>query len=99
MVKAKFHRPIEWTLKACNIIMDIDQWFAAFTVEEEPVEKNAGPGQVGVDVRISNVVALSDGTLAGNPRLPAASVGWIKSLQRALSRKKKGSHNREKAKV
>ena len=52
-----------------------------------------------MDTGISNVVALSDGTLIDNPHFLNRSVGRIKSLQRRLSHKKKGSGNREKVKL
>lgn len=98
-VKVRFHRQIAGIAKRATIIRDVDQWFAAFAVEEEPVEKTCARGQVGVDVGVSNIAALSDGTIVGNPRCLAASAVRIKSLQRQLSSKRKGSNNREKAKV
>ena len=63
------------------------------------VQSSSGDGKVGVDTGISNVVALSDGTLIDNPHFLNKSVERIKSLQRRLSRKKMGSSNREKAKL
>src|SRR5207249_3767051 len=59
----------------------------------------SGNGKIGVDAGISNVVALSDGTMIGNPHLLNRSVERIKSLQRRLSHKKKGSSNGEKGKL
>jgi putative transposase len=98
-VKVRFHRTMRGVAKRATIIRDIDQWFVAFAVDEEPVEKAMAHGRVGVDVGVSNVVALSNGTLIENPRCLAASALRIKSLQRRLSRKKKDSHNRERARV
>jgi putative transposase len=98
-VKVRFHRAMRGVAKRATIIRDINQWFVAFAVDEEPVEKAMAHGRVGVDVGVSNVVALSNGTLIENPRCLATSAERIKSLQRRLSRKKKGSHNRERARV
>ncbi len=96
-VKVRFHRQIEGVVKRATIIKDIDQWFVAFAVEEEGKIQKAKSGEIGVDVGVSNIVALSDGTVIENPHF--GSVERIKSLQKQLSRKRKGSNNREKAKV
>ena len=48
---------------------------------------------------VSNIVAMSDGTIIENPRWLSQSASRIKSIQRELSRKKKGSHNRWKARI
>ena len=98
-VKVRFHRQIQGIVKRATVIRDIDQWFVAFAVEEESVKMEGGQGQIGLDMGVSNIVALSDGTIIENPRFLNYSAERIKSLQRALSRKKKGSHNRERARV
>jgi len=53
----------------------------------------------GVDVGITNTVALSDDTLIQGPRLPDRVEEKIRELQKELSRKKKGSKRREKARI
>jgi putative transposase len=106
-VKIKLHRPIEGLMKTCAIIRDIDQWYACITVETEDtaaipsssINREKKPASVGVDVGVSCLAALSDGTIIPNPRRLNRSVGRIKLLQRGLSRKKKGSRNREKVKL
>ncbi|MGP8056828.1 MAG: RNA-guided endonuclease InsQ/TnpB family protein [Nitrososphaerales archaeon] len=98
-VRVRFHRRIAGAVKRVAVIRDIDQWFVAFAVEEVPVERKAAQGQVGVDAGVSNIVALSDGTIIENPHFLDGSVERIKSLQRRLSRKRRGSANREKAKL
>jgi len=98
-VKVRLHRRVTGAIKRVTVIRDIDQWFVALLVEEDPIVVQSGDGKVGVDMGISNIVALSDGTLIDNPRFFTHSEERIKSLQRRLSRKKKGSSNREKAKL
>lgn len=56
-------------------------------------------GRIGVDVGISNLVALNNGGLIHSPKFLKHSTEKIKHFQRELSRKKKGSNNREKAKL
>ena len=101
-VKVRIHRQVDGgAIKRVTVIRDIDQWFISILVEEIPLKKlsSGDCGKVGVDVGVSNIVALSDGTLIDNPRFLNLSVERIKMLQRRLSRKKRGSNNREKAKL
>ncbi|MBI4451012.1 IS200/IS605 family element transposase accessory protein TnpB [Candidatus Woesearchaeota archaeon] len=53
--------------------------------------------KVGVDVGIENFVTLSNGEIASNSRHLVKSEKRLALLQRMLSRKKKGSKNRAKA--
>jgi putative transposase len=102
LVKAMFHRPIDGAPKTCALIRDIDQWYACISCEtdspraSEPEEER---GPVGVDLGVLKLATLSDGRVFENPRHLDNSVVRIMALQRRLSRKKKGSANREKAKV
>jgi putative transposase len=98
-VRLRLHRTIQGIAKRATIVRDVDQWFVAFAVEEEKRVGKAGSGRVGVDLGLTNIVTLSDGTAIENPRWLDQSVSRIKSLQRQLSRKKKGSHSREKARI
>jgi putative transposase len=52
---------------------------------------------VGVDLGIKMLATLSDGSSEPNPRYLKSCVKKVKRLQRAVSRKRKGSHNRRKA--
>ncbi len=100
LVKAKIHRLIEGTPKTCTIIRDIDQWYACISAETEskPTEsRNTHP--IGVDLGVLNLATLSNGRVFGNPRHLDDSVTRITTLQRGLSKKKKGSANGGKAKV
>ena len=52
---------------------------------------------VGVDLGILALATFSDGTRIENPHALKRDLGKIKRLQRTVSRRKKGSANREKA--
>src|SRR5437870_510596 len=97
-VRVTLHRKVTGAIRRATVIRDIDQWFVALLAEEPPGVVQSRDGKVGVDTGISNVVALSDGSLVDNPSFLNGSLERIKSLQRRLSNKKKGSVNREKAK-
>ena len=101
-VKIRIHRPIAGTIKRATIIREIDQWFVGFSIEqtESPRgNKEKRNPAIGVDRGITNLVAMSSGETISNPKFLKQSVEKIKRLQRELSRKKKGSKNREKAKL
>jgi putative transposase len=72
-------------------------WYVSILVEQEQdTSVNAGP-VVGVDLGIKRLATLSDGTEEPNPRHLKLNLWKIKRLQRAVSRKVKGSQNRKKA--
>ena len=98
-VRVRLHRKVTGAIRRVTVIRDIDQWFVALLVEETPNGVHSGDGQVGVDLGISNLVALSDGTLVDNPRFLKRSMYRIISLQRRVYRKEKASKNRVKAKL
>ena len=101
-VRIRLHRQITGTLKRATIIKEIDQWFAALSVEVEGQKTAAGKkpeGIVGVDLGISNLLALSSGELIPNPKFLKQSAEQIKHFQREQSRKQKGSKGRAKAKL
>ena len=76
------------------------KWFVSVTVEEEikdpkPIIGNA----VGVDLGIKTLATLSNGNTFPNPRALGRRIAKLRKLSKSLSRKKKGSNNREKAKL
>jgi len=99
-VRIRLHRPIAGKLKRVAIIRDIDQWFAALSVELEgkPALKKS-ENSVGVDVGTANLATLSNGEIIPNPKFLQSSAEKIKNLQRQFSRKKIGSENRAEAKL
>ena len=102
-VKVKLHREITGNPKRCTIIRDVDQWFACIIVEreQESVDAaliNAEP-PVGVDLGTANLAVLSDGTVFHNPKHFSHAVKRINTLQKSLSKKRGGSHKREKTKL
>jgi putative transposase len=73
-------------------------WFVSLQVEMEV------PGPVmeekpvaGVDLGINRMAQVSDGTCFENPRALKRSLTRLKRLQRVVSRRQKGSANRQKA--
>jgi putative transposase len=54
---------------------------------------------VGIDVGLRTFATLSDGNVVEHPRFLKQSLEQLKSVQQELSRKKRGSKNRAKAKL
>ncbi len=93
------HREIEGKVKTCTIKKEGDQWYASFSVElpdPKPKEVNTS---VGVDVGINTLATLSDGTEIENPKTLDKCDSKLRKAHRYLSRKKKGSNNRNKQKI
>ena len=77
-----------------------DRWFVSVTVEEEiPNPTPITESPVGVDLGIKNLATLSDGNVFANPQALERRIRKLRRLSRCLSRKKKGSKNRKKAKL
>ncbi len=74
------------------------QWSAIFACElPEKIVPHPSAAAVGIDVGLTHFATCSDGTVIDNPKYFLAAQKKIKKLHRTLSRKKKGSKNRCKA--
>jgi len=74
------------------------RWFVSVQVEEEQEEVRAtATTAIGVDLGVTTLATCSDGTTFANPRSLKHKLKKLKRLQRAHSRKQKGSKNREKS--
>ncbi len=101
MVKVKQHRQFHGKIKSCTISKTpANKYYVSILVEEEemkPLPKT--DKKVGIDLGIKDFAITSDGEVFENPKWLRKSEQRIKFLQRSLSRKKKGSKNREKARL
>jgi len=94
------HREVEGRIKTCTIKKDLmGHWYAILVSEMEDVPQVEPKVAIGIDVGLKNVVTLSDGTAIQYPRYYVQSEKKLSVAQRNLSRKKKGSANRRKAKA
>lgn len=78
------------------------RWFVSITVDTQDKSyrpKAENQGAVGVDLGVSVLATLSTGETIVGPKAHKASLKRIKRLSQSLSRKKKGSSNRNKAKM
>ena len=99
VLQAVVHRPIEGTPKTCAIVRDADQWFAAISCVVELAEPATPPGPpIALDRGVANLLADSEGRILEHPRWLKRQEGRLARAQRVVSRRKKGSKNRDKAK-
>ena len=77
-----------------------DRWFVSVICPDDAMTISSnGLSAVGLDMGVSRLATLSDGTVIENPKALAKSQRKLKKLQRSLARKTKGSRNRLKVKV
>ncbi len=75
------------------------RYFVSFLVEEELEQWEKTDEKIGIDLGIKDVVVTSKGFGSGNPKYLRKYEARLKTLQRRLARKQKGSNNRYKAKL
>lgn len=84
---------------SATISRQADKWFVSITVEMNPVQTtHENQGVVGVDLGVKSLATLSTGEEIKGPKPHTALLKRLKNLSRSLSRKAKGSKNRNKAK-
>ena len=99
-VKAKIHRPLEGKPKNLTITKTKSgRYFAAIQVEVEVPEPEPKDGAVGIDLGLKSFLVTSDGQEIDPPKHLRKAQKRLVRLQRHLSRCKKGSRGREKARL
>ena len=102
-IKIRIDRKFEGKiLKATISKNNINQYFVSYTVKENvklpKLKKIKEKTTIGIDLGIKDFIVLSNGNKIKNPKYLEKSEQRLKVLQRRLSKKKKGSQNRIKAK-
>jgi len=99
-VKVKFHRPLpdDVAIKHVVIKRRANRWTACLMLALPAPILPVHPGPaVGIDMGLSHLLALSDGTLVENPRWLHQGLAQLRVAQRRLARRQKGSARRRKA--
>ena len=96
----RMHRPLPpGEIVGVIIKRSTGKWYVSFQVETQAVPLDSTGKTVGIDLGLKSYAVDTDGHRFENPRYLRKSEVRVKKLQRSLSRKKNGSHNREKAKM
>jgi putative transposase len=97
-VKIVAHREMVGTVKNVTVSLSGNHWYASIQVEREVEEPSVRDIiEVGGDLGVVHGLVLSDGTVYDLPRLTDEEKRKEENLQRIISRRKKGSRNRNKA--
>ncbi len=100
-LKERGYLPMDAATKilSATVSEQAGHWYVSLLVEVE--QEQCAPENdglvVGVDLGVKTLAAFSDGTVIPNPRPLKRYLKKLKHLQRAVSRKHKGSQNRKKA--
>ncbi|SPP92869.1 RNA-guided endonuclease InsQ/TnpB family protein [Bradyrhizobium vignae] len=98
-VRIAMHRPIAGKIKNVTVSAIAGEWFvSAQTDLESEIPVNRGPA-AGIDLGSAQPIVLSDGTVFGIPRAAPTERRKLEDAHRTVHRRKKGSKNREKAKL
>ena len=101
-IKCRFHRFFNGKVKTSTITRtSTNRYYISILVEidddkpeKKPIDENKA---VGIDLGIKTFATLSNGEEIPNPKNLKNAIAKLKRLQRSLSRKVKGSNNRERA--
>ena len=92
----------ELPLKPSSVTVTLDaagRYFASFVVDAPAEPGPPSDSQVGIDLGLSSFAADSNGRKLDNPQFGRRAAKKLAKAQRALSRCKRGSRNRAKARV
>lgn len=103
-IPAVLHRKFKGTVKTVTVSMTPSgKYFASVLVDtaiqELPASAMQGDTALGIDLGIKSLAVCSDGRTFDNPKNLQHSLDRLALLQKRLSRKKKGSANRNKARI
>lgn len=103
-VKIRIDRLPKGTFKTCTVKKTpTNKYFVVLTVDENIKTPNkpivTEDTTIGIDLGIKDFAILSDGRKFANPKYLLKNLKRLKVLQKRLSRKQKGSKNREKARL
>jgi len=100
--KMRYLKDIDGRIKTLTLKKESTGNWYAIIICEGVIAKRKAPAEdkpVGVDVGIHSIIATSDGITIPNPRILVKSEKVLKRRHRQLSKKRKGSKNKNKARV
>src|SRR3989344_4652748 len=95
-IKIKMHRQVEGNIKHITNKKENDKWFA-FVISDGIKRLEHGNKVLGIDLGINNYLVDSEGNKVEHPKYYEKILPKLRKVHRNLSRKKKGSKNRLKA--
>src|SRR6476620_1234633 len=97
-IAVRWSRPLEGTPKTVTISREADGWYVAISCANVPLQPLPATGQeTGIDLGIEAFATLSNGTRIFHPGWYRKAERALKTAQRRVARRKKGSNHRRKA--
>jgi putative transposase len=97
-IAVRWSRPLEGAPKTVTLSKEADGWYVCFSCADVPIQRLPATGQeIGIDLGIEAFATLSDGTRIFSPGWYRKAERALKTAQRRVSRRKKGSNRRRKA--
>jgi putative transposase len=97
-IAVRWSRPLEGAPKTVTISREADGWYVCFSCAGIPIQPLPATGQeTGIDLGLESFATLANGTMIHNPRCYRKAERRLKTAQRRVSRRKKGSNRRRKA--
>ncbi len=97
-IRVRWSRALPSPPSSVTVICEPDgRYYASFVVDRQAAPLPPSSHEVGIDVGLTRLAVTSDGEIIANPRFLRAKERRLAKAQRALSRKRKGSANRAKA--
>jgi putative transposase len=97
-IAVRWSRPIEGTPKTVTVSREADGWYIAFSCADVPMRSLPATGQeTGIDLGLEAFATTSTGERIFHPGWYRQAERRLKTAQRRVSRRKKGSHRRRKA--
>ena len=100
VLRLRWSRPLPSEPSSVTIIKECSgKYYASFVVEVEEEKLPPTAKEVGIDLGLASLAVTSDGDKFAPARFLRSALRKIGRLQRSLSRKVKGSRNRNKARL
>jgi putative transposase len=98
-LKIKLHRPVQGTIKTVTLKRECGHWYVVFASDVEPAPVPALDSTVGIDLGLIDFLMADTGDPVPAPQYFRCGEAVLARRQRALARKKRGSHRRRKARL
>jgi len=99
-IKIRYSRLIEGVIKTITIKRSCGSWYILFSCDQVPLKPLPKTNkEVALDVGIKDFLTTSEGTKIKNPKFLKQSETKLIICQQRVSRRKKGSNRRNKAKL
>ncbi len=97
-IKVAWSRELPSVPSSVTVIREPDgRYYASFVVQRAAMPLPACDREVGIDLGLASLAVTSDGETVANPRFYRAAQRRLRRAQRVLSRRRKGSANRARA--